>query len=80
MDASKKSNSFTELVQESRFSTSNKDKKSRLIKWEVVRDSFLLAGVASIAFGLWQIYQPSAWIFLGSVVTAAAIAFARSDK
>ena len=48
--------------------------------WEVVRDSFLLAGVASIAFGLWQIYQPSAWIFLGSVVTAAAIAFARSDK
>lgn len=47
---------------------------------EVVRDSVLLAGVASITFGLWQIYQPSAWIFLGSVVSATVIAFARSDK
>lgn len=47
---------------------------------EIVRDTILLAGVAAITFGLWQWYSPSAWIFGGSVVAAAAIAIARSEK
>ena len=45
---------------------------------EVVRDAVLLAGLGSISFGLWQIYPPACWIFLGAVVAALAIAFARS--
>jgi len=48
--------------------------------WEVTRDAALLTGVAAITFGLWQIYQPAAWIFSGSVVASTAIALARSVK
>ena len=48
--------------------------------FEVARDAVLLAGVAAITFGLYQIYQPAAWIFSGSVVAASAVAFARSTK
>jgi hypothetical protein len=47
---------------------------------EVVRDAVLLAGIGSITFGLWQIYNPAAFIFLGSVVAATAIAIARGAK
>ena len=47
---------------------------------EVLRDGILLAGVSSITFGLWQVYEPSAWIFCGAVVSSIAIAVARSAQ
>jgi len=47
---------------------------------EFARDTILLGGMAAISFGLWQWYQPAAWIFGGSVVAATAIALTRGTK
>lgn len=41
-------------------------------------DLMLLAGVASICFGLWQIYPPAAWIFCGAALIFIALASAKT--
>jgi hypothetical protein len=36
-----------------------------------LRDVLEIVGVGSIVYGLWQIWEPLAWIGAGSVVVAA---------
>ena len=39
-----------------------------------------LVGIASVAFGLWQIYQPLMWLFVGVVLVVLAIAIHRQNQ
>lgn len=42
-----------------------------------LRDAAGVAGVASIAYGAWLVYEPSGFIVAGILVLAAAVASAR---
>jgi hypothetical protein len=33
---------------------------------ELISDLLLIAGVAAVGFGFWQVFPPSTWIFCGA--------------
>lgn len=39
-----------------------------------------LVGIACAAFGLWQIYRPLMWLFVGVVLVVLAIAVHRQNQ
>jgi len=45
----------------------------------IVFDLLLLAGLACLLWGLWQIYPPAMWIVLGTLLSAAAMQLGRQS-
>ena len=39
-----------------------------------------MVGIAGFAYGLWQIYRPLAWLFVGVVLVVSAIAVHRQNQ
>ena len=39
-----------------------------------------LVGIVCAAFGLWQIYRPLMWLFVGAVFVVSAIAVHRQNQ
>lgn len=45
---------------------------------DVAKDCTFVAGLAAVAYGVWSIYPPAAWIFAG--LSASTVAYLTSDR
>ena len=60
------------------MSTDNETRtKTHTIIRAIAVDVFAVCGVASIGLGLWQIYQPAAYIGVGAILFVGAVLASR---